>query len=381
MPNSTNSAPTSSDGFDGADRQTSAPLSVGSVQGRTLGAGSTPPNLPGRQGVSGITAESAGERGHYARSAFSERRPGFELLEQVLFKVSMVDLLTAEDTMLLRNHRAIVSETGQVFSVVSRGYQLVSHREAYEHGIGVFATTFGSEASAKLKIFNVRTPSSGAWVEIDLTAESLAFSPLQGDRWLPFLRVMNSYDRSRSLGFQLGLCRWICKNGMILGRWSATFRTRHRFPTVELPARLRTAVEDQNVTIDLTALRVQLERLAKVSVPRDALLPGCLEILQLRPPKDLCNHPHAADWRALGVHLNQLAAEYTSELGSNAYALVNAASEYASRTRGPLARAGRIHALQARCGEWVNEVANSKRSHVDFTKQSASDAERLLALA
>lgn len=381
MPNSTNSAPTPSDGFNRADRETPTQVSVGSGQGRTVGSGSTPPNMPGRQGVSSIRTESTGERGHDARSTFPEHRPGVELLEQVLFKVSMVDLLTAEDTMLLRNHRAIVSESGQVFSVVSRGYQLVSHREAYEHGIGVFATTFGSKASAELKIFNVRTPSSGAWVEIDLTADSLAFSPLQGDRWLPFLRVMNSYDRSRSLGFQLGLCRWICKNGMILGRWSATFRTRHRLPTVELPARLRMAIDDQNATMDLTALKGQLEQLAKVSVPRDAFLPGCLEILQIRPPTDLCNHPHAADWRALGVHLNQLATQYTSELGSNAYALVNAASEYASRTSGPLVRAGRIHALQSRCGEWANEVAGSKKGHVDFAKRSASDAERLMALA
>lgn len=349
--------------------------------GPTIDAGSPPPESPFNRNVSGDANEREPSIGRPAQAMSGAARPGFESLEEALFKVSMVKLLTAQNTMLLPKHRAIVSESGEVFSVVTRDYHLVSHREAYEFGIQAFAHAFGKEASEALKIFNVRMPSTRAWVQVDLTADSLAFEPKKDDQWLPFLRVINSYNRTKALEFTLGLCRWICKNGMIFGSWSATFRNTHRCQVAELPKRLRNTFDDKLVQRRLPRFRSQLARLVDLRVPPHAFVSGCLEILQFRPPADLQSDPRGKSWGQLGSHLEQLGAKYKKELGANAYALVNAASDYASDLDAPMMNAGRVHGLQTRCGRWIEEVGNRREPCLIFEEPSVSDADRLLAFA
>lgn len=349
--------------------------------GPPFDSGRTQPELPSSRGVEGDGAGSASAGGRRTQATSAGARPGFEMLEEALFQVSMVKLLTADNTTLLPNHRAIVSESGEVFSVVTRDYRLVSHRNAYDLGIEAFAAAFGKEASEELKIFNVRMPSTRAWVQVDLTADSLAFEPKAGDRWLPFLRVINSYNRTKALEFTLGFCRWICQNGMIFGSWSATFRNTHRCQVAELPMRLRETFAEERVGQGLPAFRSQLGQLVKLRVPPHSFVPGCLEILQLRPPADLQSDPRAKSWGQLGSHLEKLGAKYTKALGENAYALVNAASDYASHLDAPMMNAGRVHGLQARCGRWTERVGNQGEACLLFEASSVSDAERLLAFA
>ena len=349
--------------------------------GPTFDSRGAPPETSSERNVSGDAAGNGSADGRQTQETSEEDRPGFELLEEALFKVSMVKLLTAQDTTLLPNHRAIVSESGEVFSVVTRDYHLVSHRKAYDLGIEAFATAFGEEASEKLQIFNVRMPSTRAWVQIDLTADSQAFEPRPGDRWLPFLRVINSYNRTKALEFTLGLCRWICQNGMIFGSWSATFRNTHRCQVAELPKRLRETFDEERVGQGLPAFRSHLEQLVKLRVPSHSFVPGCLEILQLRPPADLQSDPRAKSWSKLGSHLEKLGSKYTNELGENAYALVNAASDYASHLEAPMMNAGRVHGLQARCGRWIEKIGDQGDACLLFEASSVSDAERLLAFA
>ena len=70
-------------------------------------------------------------------------------------------------------------------------------------------------------------PATRSWAHIDLTAEGLEFAPIDKDPWLPFLRVTNSYNRSRALGFTVGVCRSICTNGMIFGEQSLKLKVTH----------------------------------------------------------------------------------------------------------------------------------------------------------
>ena len=78
--------------------------------------------------------------------------------------------------------------------------------------------------------------------------------------------------------------------------------------------------------------------------------------------------------------------KYREELGANAYALVNAASEYASDVKAPLMSPARIDALQLRCGRWIDRTveryrpALASRPEVDISTESLNAAERLAAM-
>ena len=69
---------------------------------------------------------------------------------------------------------------------------------------------------------------------------------------------------------------------------------------------------------------------------------------------------------------------------ATAYALVNAASEYASNATAPLMSPARVDTLQFRCGSWVDKVlkryrpALASRPVVDFRPGSMNAAGRLL---
>ena len=306
-------------------------------------------------------------------------------VDQPFFPVSKVRVHASDTGHTFRRHWAIVSnDTREIFSIVTEGYQLVSNLRAYELGRRAFALVFGGDAAARLKLFNVTMPATRSSAHIDLTADGLEFAPIDKDRWLPFLRVTNSYNRSRALGFTVGVCRWICTNGMIFGRQSLKLKVPHA-TDVDLERRLVEAFEHRR--FDVAGCSDKLEKLTRLLVPQERFLAGILEILDVKPPAaPLRNAARREGWLRLRSRLCGLADKYSEELGANAYALVNAASEYASNAKAPLMSRARIDALQFRCGSWVDKVLDrygpslASGAVVDIKPGSMRAAGRLLAM-
>ena len=303
-------------------------------------------------------------------------------LDRPFFPVSRVRVRAADTGHTFRRHWAVVSEDRkEIFSIVTDDYRLVSNARACEFGRQAFALVFGQDAAARLRLFNVTMPATRSWAHIDLTADSLEFAPIDKDRWLPFLRVTNSYNRSRALGFTVGVCRWICTNGMIFGEQSLKLKVSHA-TDVDLERRLVEAFAHRR--FDVAGCRDKLEKLTRLSIPPERFPAGMLEILDVKPPAELPRNAARRDgWLRLGRCLHGLGEKYRKELGANAYALVNAASEYAGDTKAPLMSPARIDALQLRCGRWVDRVlerygpALASRPVVDFRPGSMNAAGRL----
>ena len=307
-------------------------------------------------------------------------------LDQPFFPVSRVRVRASDTGHTFRRHWAVVSEDRkEIFSIVTEDYRLVSNARACEFGRQAFALVFGQDAAARLRLFNVTMPATRSWAHIDLTADSLEFAPIDKDRWLPFLRVTNSYNRSRALGFTVGVCRWICTNGMIFGERSLKLEFAHA-TDVDLERRLVEAFAHRR--FDVAGCRDKLEKLTRLSVPQERFPAGMLEILEVKPPAELPRNAARRDgWLRLGRCLRGLGEKYRKDLGGNAYALVNAASEYAGDTKASLMSPARVDALQFRCGRWVDRVlerdgpALASRPVVDFRPGSMNAAGRLAAWA
>ena len=301
------------------------------------------------------------------------------------FPVSKVRVSASDTGHRFGRHWAVASDDRrEIFSIVTRDYRLVSNMQAYELGRQAFALVFGRDAAADLQLFNVTMPATRSWAHIDLTAGGLEFAPRADDKWLPFLRVTNSYNRSRALGFVVGVCRWICANGMIFGERAVKLKVAHT--TVgDLESRIAETFARRR--FDVAACRAKLARLTRLAVPAELFVAGMLEILELNVPARL-PQPAARRkaWTALGRHLDALGRKYRNDLGDTAYALVNAASEYAGDARAPLMSPVRVDALQTRCGSWVDRVLGrpetppASGSVVDVKPESVAAARRLWAM-
>lgn len=294
----------------------------------------------------------------YENAVVGELQPVVEsAVDQPFFPVSKVRVRASDTGHVFRRHWAVVSDDRrEIFSIVTEDYRLVSNLQAYELGRRAFALVFGKDALAGLQLFHVTMPATRSWAHIDLTAEGLDFSPRPSDSWLPFLRVTNSYNRSRALAFTVGVCRWIGTNGMIFGEQSLRFKVSHA-TEVNLERRLVEAFGHRR--FDVAGCRDKLEKLTRLSVPQERFLAGMLEILDVKPPAELPRNAARRDsWLRLGPHLCGLGEKYRKELGDTAYALVTAASEYAGDTKAPLMSPARVDALQFRCGSWVDRVLN-----------------------
>ena len=278
-------------------------------------------------------------------------------LEEAFFEVEAIDLSRQDNSETLRGHKAIVARGSRdAFAVVTANYQLVTNQRACELGHEAFALIFGDDAAKGLRPFNVLMPRTRSWVQVDFTADQLSVSLGADDRWLPFLRVTNSYNKTKALQFTVGVCRWICTNGMIFGDQSLTLRNTHQ-RGVDLGDLLRRAFTAGAGRMDLSFVKSRLEKLKEHQVSHDQFLAAMLEILELSIPPSIPESPlHARGWKDLGPHLSRLGQSYASSLGDNAYALLNAASDYASDVEAPRMNPTLVNGYQARCGRWAAQL-------------------------
>lgn len=332
-----------------------------------------------------------------------------QLREDAFFPVCE-EPLKLSDGRILDSHRAILhADDRKVLSVVSGGYrqgadggepkrrsggyQLITNEAAVEAGKEVFAMVFGRGAEEGLRPLNLTMPKTRSFVLADFTAPKLdALLVTDADEyWSPFLRVLNSYNRTCKLEFTVGVIRKICANGMI-GEDGFTYSDAH---SRSLDAWLEDVRKNPLTEYGLQRFNPErtknrLKTLLTVEVSRDDFLAGVAKALGLNPPAKL--DPGAASeaeqkriavhWSKVGTHLQKLVQRYQADLGDNAYALLGAASEYASRQRAPGMHAGRVNALQRRCGQLAATMeSTTKLALQPKEKKAAERIENAMRLA
>lgn len=152
--------------------------------------------------------------------------PNSEKLNPLLFPVELVpvyvsgrkgerqgnifpdSLLKAQCDRLLRHLAIRDKQSGEVFTVVSKGYDLVSNEEALTDGFRIFSQLFPKASSvSNFEIAGASmTKSRGACV-IDVIHREYRTEVFGGDPWCPFIRIENSYNRTKALSYVLGFHR------------------------------------------------------------------------------------------------------------------------------------------------------------------------------
>lgn len=246
----------------------------------------------------------------------------------------------------------------------ARGYRLITNEEACRAARRIFAAVFGESAARAMRPVNLTMPAARTFMHADFSADDLRFQTGGGDLWTPFLRVTNSYNQAHRLRFTVGLYRPARGIGWIRGDGVTFAEPQRRLLEEWVEALGRDPALLLGSGFAGGAARESLEHLAEVPVPRARFLAGLARALDLSPPPGLDRLAEAPprererlarlapvrQWLRVGRHLLRVADRYLTADGENAYALLGAAAEHASRLKAPGMSVGRFHVLQRRCG-------------------------------
>ncbi len=268
----------------------------------------------------------------------------------------------------VRNKRALVNaNTSSVLGVVSHNYQLVTNREALAMAYDCCNSLFPETSDSEWNVTSIQAPTTMSFCHIDLThiTTSLDFPLKLGHRMIdsygPFIRMTNSYNTARALTFQIGFHRKICSNGLIMPDSIITFRFSH------LRNALRTnpsfIFEPERLAKMRASLVQNINILEGYSIPRNRFQELIQIIIGIRRPKNAQKDQCVAnDWSQLVKHIDIVAQRYIDELGENAYAALNTATDLASHPPENRCIFRTRHSLQQQAGLWMGNFSKACRN-------------------
>jgi hypothetical protein len=267
-----------------------------------------------------------------------------------------------------RFEAVVDAERNHTFAVVSERYRLVENREALNLGEHCFRQVFSAATADGMEVFNIILPATRSFCHVDFIHKDHSFEPWGGDRWWPYLRVTNSYNRTKPLRFDLGFCRAICTNGVIFGREHIVFRYYHTHEQIAVEGKFRV---DATRLKDLEVRFIeQVHNLKRYYVPPEHMLALACKVLQVEiKPADLRDPRKRKRLVEFRDDVERLTNKYFTELGPNGYAAFNVMTDFASRPMLYISQEAMIDPLQKRCGDWAsNFIAAIQDPSFDFNK-------------
>lgn len=299
----------------------------------------------------------------------------------------------------IRGYKAIVNGvTGEVFSVVTDRYRLIHNQDAYEMADHVVRAVFDGKSLSDFECFNIMMPKTKSSCRIDLIIPN-NFQTLFGmssESYTPFVRISNSYNKTLVLKYEIGFCRWICKNGCIFGQRGITFSMSHTdriWSRDELVKEARRRIG--SIAQLWSTFQRKMEGLRAIALPDSSILPLFCKVFNITVEEDKRSMPHGMEFgedlylddklRVMALkakHIVDISKSYFNALGNNAYAAMNILTDYASFPVSTTNPNNYIHGYQRRVGRWVDEfLAESGREDFSFANYIGADcykyAERL----
>ncbi len=255
----------------------------------------------------------------------------------------------------LDRHFAIVDlERAKAFAVVTDDYQLITNEEAFGRSAGAMKQVFHATTLEDLACFNITMPKSRSFCHIDLIQRDKDFSPWVGDDWTAFMRITNSYNRTRKLRFELGFCRWICSNGMIFGAKSVELSYAHTRRGMVPVERFTENIGDIR-KLELSFVE-QLHQLQRFYVPRDLVLAVFCRAFGLKlQATPQAGSPREKKLIAMRNQVEALAEHYFGDMGPHGYAMLNVLTDFATRPKGVISAQSEINGFQQKTSEWMED--------------------------
>ena len=277
-------------------------------------------------------------------------------------------------------YQAIVRvDTGTVFSVVTSRYELLHNSRALDLGKKAFQLLFPNTSESDFIPFDIRSTKTGSACHVDLIHTSYNTNVWEQETWLPFLRVSNSYNRSRALTFDFGFVRKLCSNGLIFQKESVRVKFYHT--KGELNIDLKQDKQFQRLKELEQEFSSYMKRLNEIELTKELIKALSLHLLGLKfdlGTKDLKRKELEEDRLAsVAGELEKLITNYMAELGSSAYTALNVATDLATHSANVTGKFASTAGLQEIIGQRmriisdrVNELPTLIQSELDLLRSA-----------
>ena len=271
------------------------------------------------------------------------------------------------------NSKVVVNrKSGKPLGVVSKNYKLITNQAALEMGKQCCAELFGADEAGNIEVFNVNAPATGSYCHIDLIHRSYAMDLWeQSDIYIPYLRVTNSYNKSRALRFDIGFCREVCLNGLIFDPEtikSAYSHLKREFTDDGVPF----ALSNGKIGKLVEDFKSYTTKLKNYHIPRAQALDLLRVLFRIKDKgqiKNLSEKEDREEYDALLRVLDWRLDKYICELGENSYALFNAITDIASHSIDNNRYFRRdMNTMQRLAGDWIHSFQREvERPDFDIT--------------
>lgn len=302
------------------------------------------------------------------------------VLNAAFFPVDEREIFVGSSRKKSKKYKAIVkreSEKAEPFAVVTDSYRLIRHEDAMDLGYEAFERIYGDQLLDQITVFNVILSVSRGSFLADLTSESLieVFFAKELDvvkelnafeHHVFFLRVTNSYNRTRAVRLETGLCRESTRSCLIFGKPSIRFKDPHN----KSKQQLMDFIAKNTNPLDVRRLRTEIDRAYRLDLHENRLIPAMLQTLRLVIPPVEPTPQNALSWQKKCTHLLEIAEAYEREWGLTAFSAIQASTEWVKRlmSESPIRR----DSYERRCGEMLELL----RSNDEWPKSDQSKSER-----
>lgn len=292
-------------------------------------------------------------------------------LAAIMFPVEEVDVFAETEPGRrdrIAGKKAIVNtDTRAVLSVVSRQYGLLENRKALALARKCCIAAFPNAAPAGWYVDDIEAPLTGGHCRIDLryrgdvVAYDWSFSEAVQDDYHPFLRVTNSYNASRVFSIHFGFTRIRCMNSVIADE-SVRVSLAH---TKDIENRIDREINEAKFARLASRFAELIKPLGNTRIPRGQFRPIIQSVLEIQKPAHMPSDRQES-WKTLERVLDRTSEANVRRFGENAYALLNAITDLATRppTKEQVGHSfirRERHSLQLLAGRWVAEFSRSLR--------------------
>jgi hypothetical protein len=206
------------------------------------------------------------------------------------------------------------TDNNKIISNVSTDYQIVRHADIIELVEAVFLKN-----KIAYELFDVHLGGNkGNQMYVDYILPDQTIE-INGDIYKPFVQIQNSYDKSLMFGSATGLYREVCSNGLMLGKRVNSLIRRKHYESISI---IDVVLDmDEWFKSIITEIKPRMEKLvtrniAPAGIDVDEWVSGVLnKIFDRKSDIDT-------------FQKSNILSSYTSELGHNQYALLNALTDY-----------------------------------------------------
>jgi len=269
--------------------------------------------------------------------------------------------MTAVKIPVDKYHAIINLDNGDVLCVVTKDYKLITNEQAIEFGKECYKRIFNIGNTEDFEVFNVITSSTKTICHIDIIQKGYEVNIWKQEIYIPYIRITNSYNRTRALSFDLGFCRKLCDNGVIFEKEAIKFSFYHTKQIIK-----------ENIEFDMLPDKIETlkrkfidysKKLSEFFVPDGIAISLMCKVLDIKfnlekKGKELEKEKKRRN--EFKERADNLLKNYYRQSGANAYAVFSACTDFASHTK-----SGNVNffadSIQKRIGNWVESFSEDSK--------------------